>query len=497
MVGAKAFMPPQGILTIAASLPPEWSVRFADENVSAVSDSDLGWADAVLLTGMHVQRPHIERLNARAHRLGRVTALGGPSVSGCPEWYPDVDLLHIGELGDATDALVARLQRSVARPAVQEVYTTVERRPLESFPVPSYHQIDLGDYLFGSVQYSSGCPFRCEFCDIPVLYGRNPRLKTPDQVIRELDAMVERGVKDLVYFVDDNFIANPHAAVPLLRALIRWQEERRFPVDFACEATLNIVKRPEILEMMQQARFVTMFCGIETPEESALRFIHKEQNLRTPIVDSVRILNSYGIEVVAGIILGLDTDTEATYDAICRFIDASGIPILTINLLHALPRTPLWQRLADEGRLLDDAGDRESNVRFLLPYDTVVAGWRRVVAHAYAPDRLYERYRQQIRETFPNRRPLPSGTPRAELGNLRRALRMAGRVLWRVGIRSDYRGEFWRLAREAVRIGQPDATLQAAIVGYHLIGFTRDALAGRMEKAFYAPPAPVRQRVLA
>ncbi len=211
LVGARAFMPPQGLLLVAAALPDHWEIRFVDENVSPVSDVDLRWADAVLVTGMHVQQPYVNALVDRAHAHGLLVALGGPSVSSCPEWYPHADLLHIGELGDATDRLVARIDADVSRPAEQEQYVTQERRPLDAFPVPAYDLVDLRDYLFASVQYSSGCPFQCEFCDIPELYGRRPRLKSPQQVVRELDAMRDRGLHDLVYFVDDNFIANPNA----------------------------------------------------------------------------------------------------------------------------------------------------------------------------------------------------------------------------------------------------------------------------------------------
>src|SRR5439155_1759064 len=186
----------------------------------------------VFLTGMHVQRPQINRLNDHAHQNGKLTVLGGPSVSGAPEWYPDIDLLHVGELGDATDALIERLDESIERPERQERFTTEERLPLEQFPLPAYHLVDLTKYFLASIQFSSGCPYRCEFCDIPELYGRNPRLKLPEQVTAELDAMLARGNPGAVYFVDDNFIGNKKAAVSLLRALVRWQEERGFPVQF-------------------------------------------------------------------------------------------------------------------------------------------------------------------------------------------------------------------------------------------------------------------------
>src|SRR5262249_3654792 len=277
MRGVRACMPPQGLLLIAASLPKEWEVRFVDENMEPASDADFEWADAVLVSGMHVQRDRIREVNDRAHRFGRVTVLGGPSVSASPEWYPEFDILHVGELGDATSALYAYLDGSCDRPPVQLRFTTVERTPLTEFPVPAYERVDIRDYFLASVQFSSGCPYRCEFCDIPELYGRNPRIKSPDQVCRELDAIVPAGPPGCVYFVDDNFIANPKAALDLLPHLVEWQRRTGYRVRFACEATLNLAQNRRVLELMREAFFHTVFIGIETPDEEALRGMVKDQ----------------------------------------------------------------------------------------------------------------------------------------------------------------------------------------------------------------------------
>ena len=198
----------------------------------------------------------------------------------------------------------------------------------------------------GSIQFSSGCPYDCEFCDIPRLYGRNPRLKTPEQVCAELDKLRAHGLAEAIYFVDDNFIGNRRAVRELLSALVDWQKANGYPYRFACEATLNIAKRPEILGPMREAAFQTVFCGIETPEPEALRAMDKAHNMMTPILESVSTLNSYGMEVVSGIIMGLDTDSVDSPARILEFVDASQIPVLTINLLQALPRTRLWDRLA-------------------------------------------------------------------------------------------------------------------------------------------------------
>ena len=486
MPRVRAFMPPQGMLLIAASLPREWEVRFVDENMSPATDADFRWADAVFVTGMHVQRGTIDGVNQRAHRFGKLTVLGGPSVSACAEWYPEFDVLHIGELGDATHALYARLDVSVERSHEQLRFTTVDRTPLSEFPVPAYRLVDIQRYFLASVQFSSGCPYRCEFCDIPELYGRSPRLKTPEQVCRELDAIFEAGPPGAIYFVDDNFIANPKAALDLLPHLVAWQRKTGYRVRFACEATLNIAQNRKLLELMREAQFHTVFIGVETPDPDALRAMAKDQNLRLPILDAVEVLNSHGMEVVAGIIMGLDQDTERTGEDICSFIEAAKIPMLTINLLYALPRTPLWRRLEAEGRLLSDGtGGAESNVRFLLPREVVRASWLRCVTRANEPEALYRRFAYQIEWTYPNRFD-PGEWRRVEKADVMHGFALLARILWRVGVLSDYRRVFWRMAWPNLRRANIDAVIHVGLVGHHLIRFARDCEAGVAEYSFYS-----------
>ena len=484
----RAFMPPQGLLVIAAYLPESWEVRFVDENAREATAEELAWADAIFLSGMHVQRPFIEGVIARAHRLGKPVVLGGPSVSGCPEHYPGADLVQVGEMGDSTDAIIAWLDEHTERPEGQLRFDTGTRLPLTDFPLPAYHLIALRQYFISSIQFSSGCPYTCEFCDIPALYGRSPRLKTAAQVLAELDALVAGGAV-AIYFVDDNFIANQKAALELLPHLVEWQRRHRFPVRFACEATLNIAKNDRVLALMRDAGFNVVFCGIETPEPEALRSMSKEQNLRMPILDAVAKLNDYGLEVVSGIILGLDTDTDATAGHLIEFIEASQIPMLTINLLYALPRTPLWDRLAAEGRILPDGG-RESNVVFRLPEQTVLDMWRRCIAAAYAPEAIYRRFAHNLAHTFAKRPTYPRSRHRASWRNVVSGLALLGRIVWRIGIRGDYRATFWRVTGPALRAGQVEEMIQAAVVSHHLIEFTRQCLRGAQEASFYAPSLP-------
>src|ERR1700744_6051090 len=483
--GVQAFMPPQGLLLIAAYLPADWPVRFVDENIRAATVEDFQWAEAVLVSGMHIQRQQMNDICRRAHAYDLAVAIGGPSVSACPDYYPSFDYLHVGELGDATDELIARLARDPSRPEQQVVLKTVDRVAMTDFPIPAYELAELGHYFLGSIQYSSGCPYQCEFCDIPGLYGRNPRLKTPQQITAELDRMLECGIRGSVYFVDDNFIGNRKAALELLPHLVEGQKKTGYVLRFSCEATLNIAKRPEILAGMRDAFFSTIFCGIETPDPVALKAMHKDQNMMVPIMEAIHTLNSFGMEVVSGIILGLDTDKPETGQHLLEFIDASQIPLLTINLLQALPKTPLWDRLKRENRLIEDEG-RDSNVDFRLPYEQVVSTWRACMGDAYVPAKVLERFEYQIRHTYPHRVQIPRSREQMSWPNIKLGLTMLGNIFWKVGLFGDYRREFWKFAARRLMRGEIEYVISSILVAHHLIMFARDASGGHTNASYYS-----------
>ncbi len=487
MGDVKGFMPPQGILVVAALIPKEWEIRFIDENIQRATPEDFAWADAVFLSGMHIQRGRIHDLARRAHDAGKVVALGGPSVSSAPDYYPDIDLLHCGEVGDATLRLFQHLDETVERPEEQILFRAVERLPMSEFPTPAYDRIRVRDYLLGSVQFSSGCPFTCEFCDIPTLYGRNPRLKTPEQVVRELDQLADGGCVSC-YFVDDNFIGNPKAAEALLDALIEWQERRDCQVRLACEATLNMAGHTRILEKMRQAFFTNCFFGIETPDPKALKLMKKGQNMRMPILEAIQTVNKYGIEAASGIIMGLDTDSDETPQALMDFADVSQIPIMTVNILFALPNTALYTRLEKENRVLpaEQAEDRDSNIVFLQPYETVVRNWQKVIAHVFGPKELYARYAYNAIHTYPNRIKPKHPLRQATWSNISRALGIFRRIIWRVGICSDYRREFWKMAWTELKQGNVETMFQVAMVAHHLITYARECTQGKMQSSNYS-----------
>ena len=508
MYGVKAFMPPQGLLLIAAYMPESWPVRFVDENIQRATAADFAWADVVMVTGMHIQAEQIRDIQRRAKAAGKITVLGGPSVSASFEMYPEYDYLHLGELGDATDAIVRRVDESLTPPLAQMVFDTKQRLPLTDFPIPAYDQIPFGRYLLGTLQFSSGCPYTCEFCDIPGLYGRQPRMKTPQQIIAELDDIFSQpNPPATLYFVDDNFIGNRKATKEMLPHLVEWQTRNHYPVMFACEATLNIAKQTEILELMKEANFTGMFVGIETPEADALAAMRKGHNNAVPMLESIRTLNNYGIEVTSGIIVELDTDSADTEQRLKDFIEVSNIPMLTINLLQALPKTPLWDRLKRADRLSHDEA-RESNVVFLRPHDEVVEMWRRSIAFANDPERLYERFRYQVEATYVNRKVTPA-KGKLRWSNLRGGAVLAWRVLIHICLLSDYRKPFVRMARHALKHGQIDGMFGAAFMSYHLIKFTREALRGDQNASYYSakkraapmavakPPAESKEQVAA
>src|SRR3569833_1015248 len=468
--GVQAFMPPQGLLLIAAYLPKQWQVRFIDENIRPATNDDFGWAEAVFVSGMHIQRQHMTDICRRAHEHDLPVAIGGPSVSACPDYYPSFDYLHVGELGDATDALILRLSQDGSRPEQQVVFKSNDRVAMTDFPVPAYELAEISKYFLGSIQYSSGCPYQCEFCDIPGLYGRNPRLKAPEQIIAALAKLRECGVAGSVYFVDDNFIGNRKAALDLLPHLIEWLKRTGYVVRLACEATLNIAKRPEILEKMKEAYFITIFCGIETPDPDALKAMQKDHNMMVPILEGVRTINSYGMEVVSGIIMGLDTDKPNTSEALLGFVEESRIPLLAINLLQALPKTPLWDRLEREGRLIHDDG-RDSNVDFLLPYDEVVASWKHAMGVAYEPEKVYARFQYQCDHVYVHRLKMPKPDEMKTWPNIRRGLVMLRNIFWKAGVLGDYKRVFWKVALGRIKRGDLEGLIGCTLIAHHLNTF--------------------------
>jgi radical SAM superfamily enzyme YgiQ (UPF0313 family) len=499
MPGKRAVMPSLGLITFGALLADErWQTRLVDENVGPLDERDLAWADVVAISGMHMQRERIIELLHAANRLGKLTVVGGPSVTICPEYYPMADSLHVGEVGDATRELLEFLASARGKPRQQRVFKTVEKTPLEELPLPAIDLLDVHAYLSMPVQFSVGCPYTCEFCDIPIIYGRIARHKSPPRLVRELDAIYRTGFVGSIAFADDNMIADRKAFRPLLAALIDWQKAHRHPFPLSGEATINIARDPEILEGMHQAGFQFLFVGVESPDEETLKQISKKQNIQDPIVASLRTIQSHGIETLLGIIFGFDSDDADTGRKVTAFLREANAPIIYFNLLAALPKTPLWERLRREGRLRRDANGDErqsanllggsvTNVEFTQGNELIENMLRETVRATYAPAEVFRRFLWNVEHVYPKQ--IPNHPPlrnARELGYLLwltsgMTLRLMRKVAGR-RYRSEFR-DFWRELKRLQREGRIRSTLEMAMRvlphAHHLITWADDLLAGR------------------
>ncbi|HYD05478.1 MAG TPA: radical SAM protein, partial [Reyranella sp.] len=348
VVGARHTQPPLGLMTVAALLPTTWTCRLVDRNVAELKEADLIWADLVMTGGMNVQRFDCLAVIELAQRHGKPVAVGGPDVTSQPEVYAGADFVVSGEAEDVIAAFVSawndgrRCGTFVAERSSVDVTRT---------PAPRFDLVRRSDYLYFSVQFSRGCPFTCEFCDIIELYGRVPRVKTVAQVLGELEALYASGYRGHLDFVDDNFIGNKKAVKALLPALIEWQRTRGYPFWFSTEASLNLADDEGLLALMHQANFGAVFVGIESSDAATLAATRKKQNTRRRIADSVHRIHAAGIFVLAGFIVGFDTEQHDVAPEMIACITEAAIPVCMAGLLVALPNTQLYRRLQREDRL--------------------------------------------------------------------------------------------------------------------------------------------------
>lgn len=389
-IGKKAHFPPLGLLTVAAMLPEDWELRLIDLNVRRLRSSDLQWADSAWITGMTVQGRSAHDVVRRCKAAGVKTVAGGPLFTCEPEAFDDVDHLVLNEAEVTLPAFLADLEAGCAR----HCYTNEEKPDVTQTPIPRWDLVSPRDYGSMCVQFSRGCPFDCDFCNVTALFGHRPRTKTPEQITAELDAMLASGKTNAVFFVDDNLIGNKRAARELTQTLQRWRRAHH-GVRFYTEASINLADDPKLTADMVDAGFDTVFIGIETPDEESLASCNKRQNLRRDIAADVRKLHRAGLQVQAGFILGFDTDTPSSFARMVTFIKRSGIMTAMVGILQAPVGTKLYQRLSIEGRLLGNtAGDNvscETNVQTLLPKETLESGYRDVMKNLYSPDAYYQR----------------------------------------------------------------------------------------------------------
>ncbi|MGP8260209.1 MAG: B12-binding domain-containing radical SAM protein [Acidobacteriaceae bacterium] len=390
-LGKRAAQPPLGLMTVAALLPAHWKKRLVDTNVERLTDADLAWADVALLSGMHVQHEHLAAIAKRCRARVLRTVVGGPITSSIPAAALNVDHVVIGE----AEELIANLAHDLEAGEAKPVYQAAERPAMCTSPLPDLSLIKMGRYNTMTVQYSRGCPFNCEFCDIIEIYGRQPRTKAVEQVLAELNQLQQAGWRDAVFVVDDNFIGNKRRAKELLSAMVEWGRDHGRPFRYITEASLNLADDLELLQLMKDAGFSSVFLGIETPDEVSLIANHKMQNTRRDMLHSIETIQQYGIEVMGGFILGFDTDREDVFDRMVDFIQKSAIPVAMVGLLQAMPGTQLFRRLRSEGRILNggDGDNTDCTLNFIPHMDSarLVEGYRSVMRQIYSHDAYYAR----------------------------------------------------------------------------------------------------------
>lgn len=479
-VAKRASMPPLGLLTVAALLPREWNLKLVDLNVERLRDADLNWADYVLLGAMIVHQESVREIVARCRALKKRVIAGGPLFTTGHEAFPEIEHFVLGEAEEVMPHLIADLRAGTPQP----IYRAPRWPSLEALPVPRWDLINPRRYVTMAVQFSRGCPFDCEFCDIIVMNGRVPRTKSPHQLIGELEALRQGGWKEMVFIVDDNFIGDRRRTRALLQAVIEWRARTKTTIGFLTEASMNLADDPALCAMMVEAGFKKVFVGIETPAAAALEECHKRQNCGRDLVESVARLQRAGLEVMGGFIVGFDNDPPDIFKRQFEFIQRSGVATAMVGLLTALPQTRLWQRLKREGRLETESTgnntDAALNFRPKLGRDHLLAGYRELVRRLYEPGNYYQRIRTFLRNHRPaGPKRLPS---RADVMAFFKSL-------WILGVRHRGRLGYWRLVVGTLvrRPRQFPQAVELAILGHH---FRRVARSLEMSRFAGDPTRP-------
>ena len=458
-----ASSPPLGLLTVAAMLPADWQLRLVDINVRALTDADLAWADCAFISAMAVQRASAEQIIERCRAAGVRTVAGGPLFTAQPERFGEVDHLVLNEAELTLPPFLADLAQGRAK----RIYRTADFPDLSTSPVPRWDLMDLRSYASMVIQFSRGCPFDCEFCDVTVLFGHRPRVKRAPQIIAELDGLYDLGWRGAVFFVDDNLIGNRKSLkTELLPALLEWRAGRR-GVPFHTQVSINLADDEQLMRMMAEAGFDQVFVGIETPDETCLAECSKKQNLNRDLVEDAKRMQRAGLEVQGGFIIGFDSDTPGTIEQLLAYVQQSGIVTAMVGLLQALPGTRLYDRMKRTGRLLEQgSGDNVDGTTNIVPAPglDLRAAYKDALQRLYTPRAYYRRVRTFLREYRPPRLKL-----RLDFVYLWEQAAAFARSVVRLGIIGRERVEYWKLLTWTL-FRRPRAfslAVTLAIYGYH------------------------------
>jgi radical SAM superfamily enzyme YgiQ (UPF0313 family) len=401
-ISKKAAFPPLGLLTVAAMLPESWEKKLVDLNVRSLTDEEIKWADYVFISAMSVQRESANSVIERCHRLGRKIVAGGPLFTSSYDEFDGIDHFVLNEAEITLGPFIEDLERGVAK----SVYSSSDWADISQTPVPKWDLINFKHYASMNLQYSRGCPYDCEFCDITVLYGRVPRTKTKEQVIAELDSLYNAGWRGSVFFVDDNFIGNKNKLKKeILPAIIDWTEAKGHPFYFNTEVSLNSADDEELMKLMVRAGFDAVFVGIESPNEESLEECRKLPNKKRDLVASVKKIQKFGMQVQGGFIVGFDVDPLSIFDKLTSFIQETGIVTAMVGLLNAPRNTKLYRRLKEEGRLLHvfSGNNTDFSMNFIpkMNRETLLNGYKSIVERIYSPKLYYERVKNFMKDFNP------------------------------------------------------------------------------------------------
>ncbi|MFH1525598.1 MAG: DUF4070 domain-containing protein [Bacteroidota bacterium] len=437
-VSKKASFPPLGLLTVAAMLPKDWNKKLIDMNAASLDDEDILWADYVFISAMSIQSDSANQVIEQCKRLNAKIVAGGPLFTSSPEFYNNVDHLVLNEAEITLPQFLADLSEGKSK----QKYTSEEWAEITTTPLPLWDLVSMNNYTSMNIQYSRGCPFDCDFCDITVLYGRKPRTKTKEQVTAELDALYLTGWRGPVFFVDDNFIGNKSKLKnEILPVIVEWSNKNKSPFYFNTEASINLADDKELMQLMAKAGFEAVFIGIESPNEESLIECNKTPNKNRDMIASVKIIQDAGLEVQGGFIVGFDNDPLTIFDKLTSFIQESGIVTAMVGLLNAPRGTKLQKRLLNEGRMLSGfTGDNtDFSINFIpqMGSETLLEGYKKILNTIYSPKYYYERVMRFLKDFEPKKKKVFHLNPNYILALFR--------SIYKLGIIGEERIYYWKL----------------------------------------------------